>query len=151
MYIAAGAFAAALLVGLIWLLFTVDDWGRDFTTNDAATSDAAKNPSLRPVAAGLPPRDAAKLVVTAALQLPGWEFVGTEELEEEIVLRFVRTTRLMRFKDDITVRIHSAADGLSSTKCEISAESKSRIGKGDFGQNPRNLAELMDKVRSLLP
>ncbi|MCE9527096.1 MAG: DUF1499 domain-containing protein [Planctomycetales bacterium] len=151
MYIAAGLFAFALLVGLTWLLFTIDDWGRDFTTNYAATSAAAKNPSLRPVDAGLSPRDAAKLVVSAAKQIPGWESASTEELGDEIVLRLVRTTKLMRFKDDITVHIRPASDGNIPAKCEISAESKSRIGKGDFGQNPRNLAELMDKVRSLLP
>ena len=33
---------------------------------------------------------------------------------------------------------------------EISAASQSRMGQGDFGQNPRNLAELMDTLRGLL-
>jgi uncharacterized protein (DUF1499 family) len=57
-------------------------------------------------------------------------------------LHFVRTTPLMRYKDDIRVRIVPAASG-----SRVSAESRSRIGRGDLGQNPRNLRELLAAVR----
>jgi uncharacterized protein (DUF1499 family) len=48
----------------------------------------------------------------------------------------------MKYRDDIRVQIEPAAEGT-----RLSAESRSRVGKGDLGQNPRNLRELLDKVR----
>jgi len=149
MYIAAGVIAVLLILGLVWLFATVDDWSRDLTTNFAATSATAKNPSLHPIISGKPPAELADMVVAAATQLRGWELAAREENGTEIMLRLVRTTRLMRFKDDITVHIRPIKDN-DTPHYEVSAESQSRVGKGDFGQNPRNLAELMDMLRGLL-
>jgi uncharacterized protein (DUF1499 family) len=150
MYIILGIIALVLLLGLIWLFATVDDWNRDLTTNFAATSATAKKPSLRPIISELPQVELADLVVAAARQLPSWELSDREAESDEITLRFVRTTRLMRFKDDITVHIRPVKSNNEPPSYEISAESQSRVGKGDFGQNPRNLIELMDTLRSLL-
>jgi uncharacterized protein (DUF1499 family) len=150
MYIAAGVIAVLLILGLIWLFVTVDDWSRDLTTNYAATSATAKNPSLHPIITTKPPTELADKVVVAATQLRGWELAAREENGTEITLRLVRTTRLMRFKDDITVRIRPIKGNDDAPHYEVSAESQSRVGKGDFGQNPRNLAELMDTLRGLL-
>ena len=149
MYIAAGIIVLLLVLGLTWLVVTVDDWSRDLTTNHAATSALAKKTSLHPVISAKPPRELAGIVVAAATQLRGWELAAREESGDEFTLRFVRTTRLMRFKDDITVRIRPAKND-DTPHYEISADSQSRVGKGDFGQNPRNLIELMDTLRSLL-
>lgn len=149
MYVALSLAGLALLLAACWLLFTVDDWSRDLTTNRASTSPAARNPSLRPIVSTLPASELADRAQASARQLPGWEVAGREEASGEISLRFIRTTRLMRFKDDITVHVRPlAAEG--EALCEVSAHSKSRVGKADFGQNPRNLAELMDKLRSSL-
>jgi uncharacterized protein (DUF1499 family) len=150
MYTLVGIACVLIVAGCAWLLFTVDDWSRDLTTNTAATSATAKNPSLRPIESNRPPAELAELISTTAGKIPGWEFVTQEEGRDAIVLHFVRTTRLMRFKDDITVQIRPTAGQSSLTRWEVSAESKSRVGKGDFGQNPRNLAELMDRLRDLL-
>jgi uncharacterized protein (DUF1499 family) len=46
----------------------------------------------------------------------------------------VARTRVLRFKDDVTVRIRRRA-GLA----EVSVRSRSRVGKADFGQNARNI------------
>ena len=150
MYIAAGVIAVLLILGLVWLFATVDDWSRDLTTNYAATSATAKNPSIHPIFSPKPPTELAALVTTAAQQLRGWELTGREEAHDVITLRFIRTTRLMRFKDDITVHICPIKSNYNTPHYEISVESQSRVGKGDFGQNPRNLAELMDTLRGLL-
>lgn len=150
MYIAAGVIALLLILGLVWLCATVDDWSRDLTTNFAATSVSAKKPRLHPIISQRPLPDLADLVAAAAQQIPGWEFAGREEASSEITLRFVRTTRLVRFKDDVTVHIRPVKNNRQPPNYEISAESQSRIGTGDFGQNPRNLAELMDTLRNLL-
>lgn len=53
-------------------------------------------------------------------------------------LHATRSTRLFRFTDDVTVSVVERAGG-----SEAYFESASRIGKGDLGQNPRNLEELL--------
>src|SRR5262245_20227025 len=99
MYIAAGVIAVLLILGLVWLFATVDDWSRDLTTNHATTSETAKNPSLHPIIATKPPTELAELINTASQQLRGWTLAGQEKAADTITLRFVRITRLMRFKD----------------------------------------------------
>ena len=154
MYLAAIAVSLLLLIAAIWLLANVDDWSRDFTTNYAATAASAKKDSLRPIISERTSPELADLVTTAAQKPRGWELASRVDSPDEITLRFVRTTRLMRFKDDITVHIRPAKDAphpqSDEQSNEISAESQSRVGKGDFGQNPRNLVELMDTLRTLL-
>ncbi|MBC7856674.1 MAG: DUF1499 domain-containing protein [Pirellulaceae bacterium] len=142
--------AIFLLLVLLWLFATIDDWSRDLTTNFATTSASAKKRSLHPIISQRLAPELADLVTTAARQLSGWKLAGRDDTSDEITLRLVRTTRLMRFKDDITVYIRPAGGNQPRTNYEISAESQSRVGKGDFGQNPRNLAELMDTIRTLL-
>lgn len=66
--------------------------------------------------------------------LPRWTILSSEDDE----LRAVRTTRLLRFKDDVTVRLLPHGEG---TRAEFF--SASRVGRGDLGQNPRNLKELI--------
>jgi uncharacterized protein (DUF1499 family) len=69
--------------------------------------------------------------------LPRWAVGPSGENE----LTAVRTTRLFRFRDDVRIRVY--ADGTGS-RAELT--SASRIGKGDLGQNPRNLKELLEAV-----
>lgn len=141
----------AVLVGLLALLLivlvmTVDDWSRDLTTNHAETSPAAADPQLRPIVAEQSPADLADLVESVAEQLPNWS-LQERQAGETIVLKLVRTTPMFRFRDDITVRI---APGETGTGALLSAESQSRVGRGDLGQNPRNLKALLDPLRERL-
>ena len=69
--------------------------------------------------------------------LPRWNAEPARENE----VRAVRTTPLFRFKDDVTVRVHADGDG---ARAEVT--SASRIGKGDLGQNPRNIKKLLQAV-----
>lgn len=144
---AALGLAAVLVVAVGLILAThVEDWGRDLTTNHAATSDDAADERLRTILAAGPPGFVADLVVQAASSLPRWELVERVEEAGGMRLHFVRTTGLIGYKDDIQVQIDPAGAG-----SRISAESRSRVGKGDLGQNPRNLRELLDAIRRLLP
>jgi uncharacterized protein (DUF1499 family) len=52
---------------------------------------------------------------------------------------------LFRFKDDITVRVINRG-----SERVLAAKSRSRVGKGDLGQNPRNLKQLLEAVRTKL-
>ena len=69
--------------------------------------------------------------------LPRWRLASSEEDE----VRAVRKTRLFRFADDVTARVRPHPDG-----ARLELTSASRLGKGDLGQNPRNLTELLRAV-----
>lgn len=73
----------------------------------------------------------------AAEALPRWSLEAPEGSE----VRAVRTTRLFRFRDDVTARVRPDPDG-----ARLELTSTSRLGRDDLGQNPRNLEELLRAV-----
>lgn len=107
--------------------------GRSF----AATSPAATDTRLRPRVLKLPPAAASDRVAGAIAAIRGWRVVG----RADGVIQATRTTRLFRFVDDISILLEPAAGGTA-----VSARSASRVGRGDLGQNRRNLAELWQAV-----
>ena len=149
-----------LLIGLlpfIWLFVTIDDWQRDFTTNTAETAVDHADQRLRPLESRLSPEETAAKVVAWVQQASHWEVVepsgetAAATSEGKVVLHLVRTTPLMRFKDDIYVTIVPVStERTSDAQSVINARSASRVGKGDLGQNPRNLRELLAGIAKLL-
>ena len=69
--------------------------------------------------------------------LPRWSLEAADGSE----VRAVRKTRLFRFRDDVTARVDPDPNG-----ARLELTSASRLGKGDLGQNPRNLEELLQAV-----
>lgn len=136
-----GAGVGAVL-GVVVLALQIDDWSRDLTTNVAQTSADAGDSLLRPLTIphGVP--EAAAAVVEAAMALPRWREAGRSDSAGHVELRFVVTTRLFRFKDDVTVWIEPVPEG-----ARIRARSASRVGRGDLGTNPRTLRSLMQAIR----
>jgi uncharacterized protein (DUF1499 family) len=102
-------------------------------SNFAATSPAATDPRLRPRVLKLPPAAASDRVAGAIAAIRGWRVVG----RSEGVIQATRTTRVFHLVDDISILVEPAAGGTA-----VSARSASRVGRGDWGQNRRNLAEL---------
>ena len=135
--------AFVLVVGGI-LLFLIEDWSRDLTRNTAETSETAENPLERPMLLHRSVQDSVELVEHAVHTLVRWEMTGREQEGDAVILHLVRTTPLWRFKDDITVRVEPVAEGT-----RVTARSQSRVGKGDLGQNPRNLRELFESLRTM--
>ncbi len=133
---------SVLVLAAVILVVTVDDWSRDLTQNTAETDAEAADSRLHPLVVELESAASAETVEHVAAGLAHWVAGDREELDDSIVLRFVRTTPLMRFKDDITVTIIPLGDG----RCRIEAESRSRVGRGDLGQNPRNVDELLSAL-----
>lgn len=115
----------------------IDDWQRDFVTSTAATVDEP-HAALAAHRSDLPPAELANHTIAVVGHLPRWRLVKLDEGHGEVTIRFVHATPLLRLKDDITVRISPDNGG-----SVLRAESKSRLLKGDFGQNPRNLRELL--------
>jgi uncharacterized protein (DUF1499 family) len=146
LYVGLGL-ALALVLAIAFVLVThVEDWSRDLTTNYAATSDETADQRLRPIHVAASPAELAAVVVRCTEDLPRWQLLERTDEQSEVRLHFVRTTGLVGYKDDIQVRIEPVGEG-----SRLSAESQSRIGKGDLGQNPRNLRELLGKIRASLP
>ena len=101
--------------------------------NIAATEAGASDSRLHPRTLPLGPADAAERVVRAIVRLPRWRVTG----HVGTVVSATRTSRLFRFVDDVVVLAEPAGNGSM-----LRARSASRIGRRDFGQNRRNLAEL---------
>lgn len=101
--------------------------------NFAATSPAPADSRLRPRVLKLPPAAAADRVAGAIACIRGWQVVG----RGDGVIQATRTTRIFRFVDDVSILLEPAVGGTA-----VSARSASRIGRGDLGQNRRNLGEL---------
>ncbi len=77
--------------------------------------------------------------------LNSWKVVEYRENQGRI--HATHTTRIFRFVDDVNIYIVQGLDG--TTKLEVI--SQSRIGKGDLGQNKRNIKELLSALDAKLP
>ena len=73
----------------------------------------------------------------------GWEIAGIDKAEGRI--EATATTRIMRFKDDVVIRIRAMAGGTL-----LDARSASRVGKSDLGANAQRLRTYLDIVNSIL-
>lgn len=130
---------ALWIVGILW---QIDDWSRDWTQNHASISPNARDPRLiSPVYSESP--DAISIRLTAWAQAQAhWSVVSHKNEAGVITLHLLRTTPFLRFTDDIHVKLEPIDGGT-----RLTAESQSRLGKGDLGQNPRNLKALLDGLR----
>ncbi len=134
------ALAVGLVLGLT--LWKVEDWSRDLSVNTADTVADHPNPDQRPLIVDGSLEETAELVRRAASSLPRWSPGPEEILSNRATLKWVRTTPLMRYRDDVTVTIETVSAG-----SRITVHSESRVGKGDLGQNPRNIRELIQAIR----
>lgn len=112
-----------------------------FTRNWADT-DEPGDPSLAPLDLPVPLAEALKRVEAAVRALPRWR---VETIDPPAgTLTATRTTLLFRFVDDVAIRLESIASGT-----RLHARSRSRLGKGDLGQNRRNLLELFRQLQGI--
>lgn len=132
----------AVLAAIAW---RIDDWGRDWTTNRAELRADSPDPQLRPVRVAESPPVAADRLTAGLAGRPAWSTVDRSQAGATVRLQLTHRTSVFRFVDDVDVTIEPAGEGSL-----IAAASRSRIGKGDLGQNPRNLRELVSIVRSEL-
>lgn len=114
---------------------------RWFSKNWANTTEPT-HPDLVPLTMTGSVTDTAARLKAAAATLRGWSL----QAETADGLHFVRRTRVFRFADDIRVTFRES-DGT----VRVDAESRSRVGKGDLGQNRRNIQELWRAVSATSP
>ena len=60
----------------------------------------------------------------------------------DTLLHLTRTTGVLKFVDDVTLSLDESGGSVA-----VNARSQSRKGKGDLGQNRRNILELFSMLR----
>lgn len=108
-------------------------------TKNWANTDGPSHPDLAPLVLPLATEAAVERVRAAVEVLPRWRVEAAGPAD----LKLTRRTGVLRFVDDITLTFRPAGPGTL-----IHAESRSRIGKGDLGQNRRNILELWAAIRA---
>jgi uncharacterized protein (DUF1499 family) len=130
------AFGWLLLVaaaaGAFW---AVTAWPR---LHDVETGRTPEYPDLQVRSYSLSPERVGRALKDALRKRPRWTLVGSGEGPEGVVVTAVHETRVLHLKDDVTARIHRRGG-----RTEVSVRSRSRIGRWDFGQNARNVRELL--------
>lgn len=119
----------------------IDNWKRDLTTNHARLTDDAGDQQLRPPLIKGTPAEVAERIAAWVDQQGRWEIVDQQKIDQGVEMKLTRTTPIMRFTDDIDVVLRTEGDAT-----RVQAQSQSRVGKGDLGQNPRNLKELVGQL-----
>lgn len=112
--------SSPFILGLIWPRI-----------NDIQTGKTPQYADLQPQRFNQP----MEKVFDAALAVSqgmGWEI--RESKREQGIIEAVATTRLFKFKDDVTITLTS-----ESPATVVNVRSKSRIGKGDLGTNARRI------------
>jgi len=122
--LAAAAAAAAFLA-----------WPR---LNSVETGKTPEYPDLQPREYAAGEQDVTRAVKAAIGHLSRFELVGGGAGPGGSEIQAVATTRVLRFKDDVSIRIRREGG-----KTKVGVKSRSRVGQIDFGQNARNVRELL--------
>jgi len=137
---------AGVAIVTIFIFSHVDDWSRDLTTNTAWTDEASQ--TLKPLRVAKSPELVKADLLRVVDSMSNWRVADGGE-DSSVVdggalkVHLVRTTTIMRFKDDIWVTL---MPGDSEGATVVQVRSQSRLGRGDLGQNPRNIRELLGRL-----
>ena len=131
--IVLGGFLLAVIIGL--MVVAVIIWP---AINDVRTGETPEYADLRPQQFKQPYERVFDAALTTAQAL-GWEVTARDRGQGEI--RAMATTRVFRFKDDVTITIGREGDGVV-----VNVRSHSRIGKGDLGTNARRIHQFQTEL-----
>lgn len=107
---------------------------------DLAVMQKSAYPEITPLLLAVPPAEAflrAQNLVTAR----GWTMAAAAA--EEGRIEATAETRLMKFKDDVVIRISPAGAG-----SRIDMRSVSRVGLGDLGANAKRIADFLKDMNA---
>jgi uncharacterized protein (DUF1499 family) len=102
---------------------------------------------ITPIITELPAEEAFEIALKAARNL-GWQVIeGSVPGGRSGIGRIdaIATTRVLRFRDDITIRVRPRADG-----SRVDIRSVSRVGQHDLGTNAARIVAFSDEVQLLL-
>jgi uncharacterized protein (DUF1499 family) len=106
--------------------------------NEVETGRTPEYSDLQPRSYGVPPEQVVAAVKGALARLPRWQLVGSGSGPGGARVDAVHATLVWGFEEDVTVKVTREAG-----RTKVSVRSKSRIGQADFGQNARNVRELL--------
>ena len=107
-------------------------------TNIAETSPTPEFPELRTRTYSARPDRVREALFTAIASRPDkWAIDSADSTPE----RIHATVKVLNFTDDVQVDLQSEGDGT-----RVNARSHSRVGKGDFGENRRHIAWLLEQL-----
>ena len=117
-------------------------WGRGMSTNFlkglytnwVRTTPGSDNPDLRTRTYAASPKRIFERARALAKKKSGWKIVKADK--KAGVLKIEARTRVLRFVDDVIIRVRPADGGGSL----VDMESRSRVGLGDFGTNARRVS-----------
>lgn len=150
-YLISGIALVVVLALLILAALQVDDWSRDLTTNRAATDPDAHHPLMRSLAQRFTLAELDAVLAAICQDDAAWSMPAPPKplpIDSQLPVDRAETTHhLVRqtglgFRDDIWIVVEPVED----EKRRLWIESRSRIGRGDLGQNPRNLRELNGRL-----
>ena len=109
-------------------------------THNIANTDGSTHSDLVPLELPVDQQGAFEKIQLALATIRGWKMESLDSVAGVILA--TRRTRGFGFIDDIVLRIEATGTGI-----RVHARSESRVGKGDLGQNRRNLLELIRTLR----
>lgn len=110
--------------------------------NDVATGQTPAYPNLQPQSFAAS-AEAVFDTALASAKAIGLEITSSDLARGEI--RGVATTRLLRFKDDVTITVTREGD-----RTVVNIRSASRLGQSDFGVNAKRIERLQAEIASRL-
>jgi len=134
---------AGVTIVTIFIFSHIDDWSRDLTTNVAWTDESSEK--LKPLRVTKSPEVVKSDLLRVVESMSNWSVADASDDASDGTLKIhlIRTTTIMRFKDDIWV---SLVPGDTAGSTMVQVRSQSRLGRGDLGQNPRNIRELLGRL-----
>lgn len=134
---------AGVSIVTIFVFSHVDDWSRDLTQNTAWTDEASE--TLKPLRVAKSPEAVKADLIKVVESMSNWSVADESDSPDNDTMKIhlVRTTPIMRFKDDIWVTLGPSDSGDGTV---VQVRSQSRLGRGDLGQNPRNIRELLGRM-----
>ena len=128
------AVGLAVVLSGAWLMFGM--WP---VINIVETGRTPEYPDITPRTFQASPERVFDAAMHAVNRLPRWGVISYDEGKGEI--RVEATTRMLRFVDDVTIRVESNGEGAT-----VNVRSASRVGKSDFGQNARNIRAFLSEL-----
>jgi uncharacterized protein (DUF1499 family) len=120
------------------IYFLTPEFGRrlktGFETNMASTSPTPQFPELRTRTYATSPQEVLKATEDTIRSMPNWTLVSSDPLTGTIHAEKV----FLMFTNDVIVHLTPDA-----AKTQVDVQSQSRVGKGDFGENRRHIAQLL--------
>lgn len=138
-WLVAGSLVAGTALG-----YTAWTNRRLFTVNDVTTGESAAYPRLRSRVYYAEPRAALAAAEQVIRQLPRWRVVQVDS--ENDALEAEVGTRIGGFTDDVTIYFVSLGHG----QTRVIIHSRSRVGRGDLGQNTLHIRELQEAMDARL-